>query len=325
MVHSVSSRSGNIAGDVPGDVLRDVSGRIGDVADGGAGGGRRVAVATGASTGIGRATALRLDADGWTVLAGVRLEADGEALARAASGRLRPLALDVADAASVEAARAAAAAACGPGGLAALVNDAGVNLTGPAEHADEAAVRALQEVNLPGPFRTARAMLPLLRRHAAVTGRTARIVDVGSIGSRVGIPSEAFYHASKFALLGYDEALAHEVRAQRVRVTTVMPGGVRTPFISKTTEGLRAAAAALPPEGAGLYAAGMERTARLAGAAERLGTRPERVAAAIARALDARSPPARVLVGADARLMETLRRLLPARAFHALIRRAFVG
>ncbi|MBD0275734.1 MAG: SDR family NAD(P)-dependent oxidoreductase, partial [Acetobacteraceae bacterium] len=178
------------------------------------------------------------------------------------------------------------------------------------------------EVNLLGPHRVARAFLPLLRNHAA-SGRTAKLVNVGSVGSLIGVPWEAFYHASKFGLLGWSESIAVELRAQGIRVSVVMPGGIRTPFIEKTTAATRAARDALPgaaPEG---YRRGLGRMAEMAGRADRFGSPPDKVAARIARLVAMREPPARVLVGPDARLLAALRRWLPGRGFERLMAATF--
>ncbi|MFN3687025.1 SDR family NAD(P)-dependent oxidoreductase [Salinarimonas sp.] len=279
---------------------------------------------TGCSTGIGRATALRLAHEGYRVFAGVRRQADGrgleeEVLSTDASGTLAPILLDVTRDADVEAAVARVREVSAGEGLVALVNNAGRNLVAPFEHTDPADAAHLMAVNLMGPLALARALLPDLAR-AASRRRTAKIVNVGSVGSHFGLPWEAWYHASKFALLGIGEGLRAELYAQNVRVTTICPGGIRTPFIGATGAQAQAAIAALPPERRETYAAGLAAFARTAGAVDRLGSPPERVATAILRVVERRDPPARVLVGPDAHLLHGLKRWLPEAVHGALVR-----
>lgn len=280
---------------------------------------------TGTSTGIGRATALALDKAGYRVLAGVRRPEDAAALQAEAGPALRTLPLDVTDRDQVEAARRMVADATPDGGLRALINNAGFNHNAAYEHTDEARARALMEVNLFGLHAMSVAMLPLLRREAELTGETSKLINIGSIGSLVGIPWEAFYHASKFAVLGLSESIRNEVHAQGIRVCVVLPGGIKTAFIGKSKAGSEAAAAALPPEGARLYARGLLRLAEMTALVDRFGSPPEKVATAIRALLERRDPPFRVLVGPDAHLMNGLRAVLPTPVFHALLRRQFGG
>lgn len=278
---------------------------------------------TGASTGIGKATALRLDQAGYSVIAGVRREADGAALRAAASPRLRSIILDVTQPDHIAAAVTDVAALTGERALHALVNNAGLNYNAAFEFTDEAKARAVMEVNFFGLYRLSQAMLPLLRRAATATGETAKLVNLGSIGNVVGLPWEAFYHASKFALLGLSESLSHEVHRQGVRVVVIQPGGIKTPFMDKTRDSVTTAVAALTPEGVALYGKGLAQLGSMVGSVDRLGSEPEKVANAIHRVLVARNPPFRLFVGTDARIMNLTRMLLPTPAFHWLMRRSF--
>lgn len=142
------------------------------------------ALITGASTGIGRATALRLDRAGWTVWAGIRDHDDGTLLSDEASGRLRPLELDVTDEGSIEAARAGIERA---GGIDAVVNNAGVGIAGPLELLTPDELRRQLDVNVVGQVAVTRAVLGLLR-----AAEDPRIVFVGSITRlATGSPSSA--------------------------------------------------------------------------------------------------------------------------------------
>ena len=182
-----------------------------------------VALITGASTGIGRATALRLARAGWTVLAGVRDPAAGESLAAEApaAGRLLPLTLDVTDPAQIAAAAQSGRAGDGPGRapgsgrLDALVNNAGIGVGGPLELVSLEDLRWQFEVNVFGQVAVTQAMLPALRR------ARGRIVFVSSIGGRVAMAFTAPYAASKHALEAIGDALRVELR------TLERPGGAR--------------------------------------------------------------------------------------------------
>lgn len=284
---------------------------------------------TGASTGIGRSTALHLAALGYTVFAGVRREADGAALVAAApaasAARILPVLLDVTRQDQIQEALARVEAHA-PEGLYALINNAGFNLNGAFEYTTEADARALMDTNVVGLAALSRAALPLLRRHVARhPGTTARLVNIGSIGSYIGIPWEAYYHASKFAVLGLSEAMRHELWPQGIRVVAVCPGGIVTDFMPKTEAGLTAGIAALPADAPPNYRAGMRKLLAMAGMASRFGSPPEAVARRIGKVLATPRPRMRYMVGADARLLLALRRCLPEAWFHALIRSQFTA
>ena len=144
---------------------------------------RGFVVVTGTSTGIGAATALHLADNGFHVLAGVRSEADGDALRAQVPERLTPLIIEVTDQAAISA--AAVAAAVGQRGLAGLVNNAGIAKPAPIEFQPMADFRTQLEVNLFGPVAMIQAFLPLIRRGGG------RIVNVGSIGGMIVLPSTA--------------------------------------------------------------------------------------------------------------------------------------
>jgi short-subunit dehydrogenase len=276
---------------------------------------------SGTSTGIGHVTALLLDRQGYRVFAGVRTKSDAEALRAIASPRLQPVILDVTKPAEVEQALATIDLSKTP--LFAVINNAGFNLTAAFEFTDETKARELIETNLFGLARLSQACLPLLRRTAAATGESTKIINLGSIGSLVGIPWEAWYHASKFAVLGLSESLRSEVHRHGVRVSVICPGGIKTPFVSKSRDGAKKAAAALPTEGRALYGRGIAALGDLTAQVDRFGSTPEKVARAILKTLERRDPPFRVLVGADARMMNVARAILPTTAFHALLRQTF--
>jgi NAD(P)-dependent dehydrogenase (short-subunit alcohol dehydrogenase family) len=280
-----------------------------------------LALVTGASSGIGRATSLRLAASGWTVLAGVRDPAAGERLEADASagsaGRLTAVSLDVTDPEQVAAAgeRVAeqASAATRGSGLDALVNNAGVAVAGPLELVPEEDLRRQFEVNVLAQVAVTRALLPALRL------ARGRIAFVSSIGGRVAVPYNGPYAASKHALEALADALRVELRSSGVQVALIEPGSVATAIWDKGREEVERLR--IPPEldeHYGRVPAAMLRMVELtAGRA----APPETVAAVIERALGARRMRTRYLVGADARGMLTVRRLLGDRLFDRVIAR----
>jgi len=184
------------------------------------------ALITGASTGIGRATALRLAAAGWTVLAGVRDPQAGEQLVDAAAGgRVLALTLDVTDPEQI--AQAAERIAKEGGRLDALVNNAGIAIGGPLELIAEEDLRRQFDVNLFGQVAVTRALLGALRQ------ARGRIVFISSIGGRVAMAYTAPYAASKHAIEAIGDALRVELRSSGVQVALVEPGSVATPIWDK--------------------------------------------------------------------------------------------
>jgi NAD(P)-dependent dehydrogenase (short-subunit alcohol dehydrogenase family) len=217
---------------------------------------------TGTSSGIGEATVHSLVRAGFRVLAGVRRTADAERY-RGVAG-IEPVCLDLTRPADL--ARAAALVADRGGRLTGLVNNAGFNDNAPFEFSDEVIARDMMEVNVFGLFRLTRLLLPALRA-GAEAGR-ATVAHVASVGGLMGLPWQGDDHASKFAVLGLSESLQHELHAQRIRVSVLLPGGTRTPFLGKTDSSLDAALQRLPADGRDRYGRGLEvRRARIADAA----------------------------------------------------------
>ena len=274
------------------------------------------AVVTGASSGIGEATARHLDSLGFTVFAGVRKPADAERVDAAGSERLRALELDVTDADSVAAAAEKVREATAGTGLAALVNNAGIAVTAPLEFVPIDELRNQLEVNVIGQVAVTQALLPGLR---AARGR---IVNVSSIGGRIGLPLAGPYAASKFALEAISDSLRRELRHLGVKVVVIEPGGVKTPIWDKGTDTADAMLAKAPPEAEQLYG-GLTRSMRAEAhkIATDTGVEPSVVAETIGKALTTERPKTRYLVGRDAKTRDAANRVLPDRAFDALIAR----
>ena len=280
------------------------------------------ALVTGASTGIGQATALRLARAGWTVLAGVRDDGAGSRLAAEAAerggggGTVEPIALDVTDARQIADAAAVLASrdGSGPGRLDALVNNAGIGVGGPLELIPIDDVRRQLDVNVVGQVAVTQALLPALR---AARGR---IVFVSSVGGRVAMAFTAPYAASKHAIEAIGDALRVELRTSGVQVALVEPGSVATPIWDKGRA--EAKDFEVPDQLRQQYGHIPEAIDRMLRSTGERGVPPEQVAEAIERALTARRMRARYVVGRDARAMIAIRRLLPDLVFDRFARRA---
>jgi NAD(P)-dependent dehydrogenase (short-subunit alcohol dehydrogenase family) len=283
---------------------------------------RKTVVVTGASTGIGRETALELARSGFHVLAGVRREADARALQEAAAGQaLEAVQLDVAREADIEALGRRLDGA--QGGLAGLVNNAGHNYNAAFEYTDDGRARELMEVNFFGLARLSQRLVPALRRFATHSGSTAKLVNISSVGGSFGLPWEVYYHASKFAVVGLTEGLRQELWSQRIRAVVVQPGGIRTEFMPKTDASIEHALMSMPEEGRRRYGQGLSQLRAQISAAGRLGSPPSAVAHVVRRILLQTHPRFRWFVGPDARLLYALHALLPFSWSHALFRRLF--
>jgi NAD(P)-dependent dehydrogenase (short-subunit alcohol dehydrogenase family) len=272
-------------------------------------------VVTGASTGIGHATALYLDSLGFEVLAGVRKPEDGERLRSEASGGLEPLRIDVTDGDSIAAAAAQVEERVGERGLSGLVNNAGVGFGGPLEFVDPGDLRDHLEVNLIGHVAVTQRLLEALRR------ARGRVVNMSSVGGRVTAPMLGPYGMAKGGMERFTDSLRRELRPWGMWVAAVEPGSVATPIWAKGEATADELETVMPERARRLYGeavAALRKTARETG--ER-GVPPEKVARAVAHALTSRRPRGRYLVGMEARAMVALQTVLPTRAFDAVVAR----
>ena len=273
----------------------------------------RHVVITGASSGIGRAAALQLDAQGVIVHAGVRKEEDAASLEEEASDRLTPVFIDVTDRESISSAREEVSARVGDGGLHGLVNNAGISVPGPLEFLPLDDVRTQLEVNVVGQIAVTQAFLPLLRR------ATGRIVNVGSIGGRTATPFLGAYNASKFALEALTDALRMELRPWNLSVSIIEPGAVDTPMWEKGFAKAAEIEGKISEEGRRLYQDALDALRDAARGMESGAVSPDRVIEAISHALFAERPKTRYLVGSEARIRAALAKVAPDRIQDALI------
>lgn len=275
----------------------------------------RFVVVTGASTGIGRATALALDREGYRVFAGVRRAQDGEALRADASPRLAALPLEVTDAESRSAAARRVAEAAGDDGLYGLVNNAGIVVAGPVEYLDLDELRRQLEVNVVGLVAVTQAFFPLLRQ------ARGRIVHIGSSGGYLAAPLMAPYAASKFAVEAIADSMRRELAGSGVAVSLIEPGAIATPIWEKGVAMGDALVKTLPERALAQYGDGIARLRAYAANASGQSIPAERVAEAVRHALAAPRPRTRYRVGNDARLGWWISRLLPDRAVDWILER----
>jgi NAD(P)-dependent dehydrogenase (short-subunit alcohol dehydrogenase family) len=284
---------------------------------------RKHTLVTGCSSGIGRATALRLAAVGQHVYAGVRNLGDGVQLARAAAGgELTPVMLDVTEASHIAAATAAiaehttAAGRDGRPGLDGLVNNAGFGLACPAELVQLDVFRRQLEVNVTGQLAVTQAFLPSLR---AARGR---IVMVSTIGVRFTPPFAGPLDATKAALAALGDALRQELAPWGVRVVVIEPASINSGAADKVSRDAAAAMAAAGPQGRALYEDTFGKMLGVMQRREESGSPPDVAAATIARALTATRPRSMYLTGKNSRRLAILSKL-PTPMIDAARRRIF--
>jgi NAD(P)-dependent dehydrogenase (short-subunit alcohol dehydrogenase family) len=274
----------------------------------------RSVLVTGSSTGIGRATALRLDRAGWRVFAGVRKAEDAESLRVAGSDRLTPVMLDVTDADAISAAATLLGDELGAAGLDGLVNNAGVAIPSPLETMPIEAFRRQIEVNLTGQVAVTQAMLPLIRR------ARGSIVFVSSIGGRIAFPLTGAYHAAKFGVEAVGDVFRQELRRWGISVSVVEPGSIDTPIWDSGERAADQIGGDLQAreELYGKAIAGYRKVTK--NLAER-GIQPDKVAEVVEHALSAPCPRTRYLVGLDAKTQARIKPVVPTRVWDRIVAR----
>lgn len=271
---------------------------------------------TGASSGIGNATALQLAGAGYHVYAGVRNPDDGAALRRDTGGEITPLMLDVTDAEQIGAAVDAVSAHVEGAGLTGLVNNAGIGFLGPLELMPLQAFREQMEVNVTGQVAVTQAFLPLIRR------ARGRIVFMGSIGDRAVLPFLGALGGSKFALAAIAEAFRQELAPWGIRVVLVEPAAIASEAPHKLERDAEQFLSEWSEAGRTLYEGAFRRLVSEFTRALNVGSPPQVVAETVSRALTARRPRARYLVGEQSRLYAAMA-TIPAPVGDAIRRRAF--
>jgi NAD(P)-dependent dehydrogenase (short-subunit alcohol dehydrogenase family) len=259
-----------------------------------------VAVVTGAGSGIGRALAQQLAAAG-SALAIADIDDAGLQQTAQSLGNKALVTTHVLDVSKEENVKFLAGEVFERHGrVTLLINNAGVSLHGDFEEVSLDDFRWLMDINFWGTVYGVEHFLPILKRE-----RRAHIVNLSSVFGIIAPAGQVPYAASKFAVRGFTEALRHELQGSSIAVSCVHPGGIRTPIARHSRLG---AAASLAKREANI--ARFERLAR---------TSPEKAAACILRGIERRSP--RILIGADAYVIDTLQRLRPASYWKSLARK----
>ena len=273
---------------------------------------RSAVLVTGASSGIGRACALTLAAEGFCVVAGVRSMQDAEALKESAQGNLSTLLLDITDANQLAHAASLLSNELRESGLGGLINNAGICVTGPLEYVPIESLRVQLEVNVVAQIAVTQAMLPLLRRGKG------RIVNIGSTSGRIAGRYAGPYCASKFALEALTSVLRLELQSSGIAVSIIEPGIVATPFWKKLRAAEDALAQSLPEEGWQRYGAALRGRQQKMMLWGQNGLSTAAVCDSVRHALTTSRPKLRYVVGSDARLRTTLAALLPERLWYYL-------
>jgi NAD(P)-dependent dehydrogenase (short-subunit alcohol dehydrogenase family) len=268
----------------------------------------KAVLVTGASTGIGEATARRLKQGGWDVYAAARKDADLERLAAEGFSAVK---LDVTDSGSI----ASAKQQLDERGLHGLVNNAGVAVSGPMEFLPLDELRHQLEVNLVGQVAVIQAFMPNIRE------ATGRIVNVSSIGGKMALPLVGPYAASKFGLEAVSDALRRELRPWGIHVSLIEPGAVVTPIWDRGRETADRLEAEMGEQARSRYGKLADKIRAETAKIPERGVQPDEVAKAIEQALTATRPKLRYVVGSDAKMRLRVKSLVRDRGMDALIAR----
>jgi NAD(P)-dependent dehydrogenase (short-subunit alcohol dehydrogenase family) len=271
-------------------------------------------VITGASTGIGHATAKLLLARGFRVFGSVRQQADADRLRNEFGVNFIPLLFDVTDEAAVKSAAREVRAALGGETLAGLVNNAGIAVAGPVLELAASEFRRQMDVNVIGPVIAIQAFGPLLGSDPALKGAKGRIVMISSVAGKNGNPLMSAYSASKHAIEGLSEALRREMMLFGIDVIIVAPGAVKTPIWSKADE------VDISPYRNSPFFPALGRIRKFMMHLGEIGLAPEKIAEAIADALTLGSPKVRYSITPDP-MRHLVTAILPKRMVDRIIAR----
>lgn len=265
---------------------------------------------TGAARGIGRSMTEYLAARDWDVIAGVRTQQDADAVTAANPQRISAVILDVTNDTHL-----GALAAALPDRLDAVVNNAGVAISGLMEAVSTADWRKQLDVNVIGQLAVTRAVLPRIRESRG------RIVFISSVNGQLSMPMLGAYCASKFALEAAADAMRMELRTWGIRVVVVEPAQTDTDMWRTADAMVEEAEAALTPQLRTLYARHIAGMKKMVPMAQRMTVAPDKVAAVVETALTARRPRARYVVGAGPKIQAALVPRLPAAVRDRVLRK----
>lgn len=264
-------------------------------------------VVTGVSTGIGLGITKALAAKGIHVFGSVRKQADGDRVRREVPSNFTPLIFDVTDEAAVRAGAAQVRQALGGARLFGLVNNAGIATPGPVLHQPLADYRKQIEVNLIGAFTVSQQFAPLLGADRSLKGKPGRIVNITSLGGKIGSPFLSGYCSAKHGLEGLSESLRRELFMYGIDVVIVGPGAVKTPIWDKAEAMDTSAYAATD------YGPAMEKLSAFMARGAKDGLPVERVGELVHRVLTERRPRVRYALAPDLLFDWIVPRMLPRR------------
>ena len=274
----------------------------------------RTIVISGASTGIGKATALALAERGHNVLAGIRNEEAAENLRSLSGGKIEPVHLDIVNAESLDRFCEQYSTRFESEGLYGLINNAGAAHIGALEYSSMEQWRRYFDINVFGHVDLTRRLLPYIRK---VPGR---IVFTGSISGRNPFPFGSTYSGTKAAIDAISESLRRELYPFGVKVSLVEPGAIKTPMVDDSEALFSAASNELVGEASETYRYGLAGVRKSLNDLIRNASKPQKVADAFCHALFAKSPKPKYLVGSDAKLQATLVWLTSANRMDAISR-----
>jgi len=268
---------------------------------------------TGASSGIGRISAITLAKNDFQVLAGVRKEEDAQKL-RDENLNITPIFIDVTNQDSINEAFNKVSEIIEDNGLYGLVNNAGIAVAGPLEFLPIDRLRHQLEINVIGQVNVTQKMLPLIRKGQG------RIINISSIAGFTAFPFNGAYAISKFAVEALSDTLRRELRPWKISVSIVEPGVIKTPIWEKSINLVEDTVAQMPQEAEKYYGVVyrnlLDRTLKRV---ERSGAAPEEVAKAILHALTVKNPKTRYLVGQDAHFLSKILTKLPDKIVDSFI------
>jgi NAD(P)-dependent dehydrogenase (short-subunit alcohol dehydrogenase family) len=267
-------------------------------------------VVTGASTGMGAATAKELARRGFHILAGVRRDSDADAVR---DTNIEPVILDITQPDQIKALADRIVADPAHRPLRALVNNAGIAVNAPVEALPIAEWRRQFEVNLFGHISVTQALMPSL------LASSGRVVNISSVGGKIAMATYGAYAGTKFALEAVSDSLRREVAPLGVQVVIVEPGGVRTAMSASGIATARDLAGSMTPDQSKRYGRLVQAIIAQAAAFTKTGLPAEKAALVIARAVTTRRPRTRYTIGRDAALLTRLTRILPDRVLDRIL------
>jgi len=254
----------------------------------------RSVVVTGASTGIGHATAKLLLDKGFKVFGSVRKQADADRLKNELGAKFTPLLFDITDEAAVLAAARDVRAALAGETLAGLVNNAGIAVAGPVLELSADQFRRQMDVNVIGPIIATQAFGPLLGSDPQLRGPKGRVVMISSVAGKNGNPLTPAYAASKHALEGLSESLRRELMLFGIDVIIIAPGPVKTPIWGKGQEAVNTDNYKNSP-----YLPALQKVSAYMKQLDSIGLPPEKIAERVFDALTLSHPKVRYQIAPD--------------------------